>query len=114
MPHFFLELRENEWSLIRETASSQKFKVKTPNQREMVIDVHYTMPKILSVSISSGGPQGDPGRYAMQTIMDELAEIALKTGNDYAVIDYTLTCGGGSMMEGNYTIDKEARRIRKL
>jgi hypothetical protein len=39
--------------------------------------------------------------------------IALKTGIDYAVIDYTLTCGD-LMTEGNYSIDKRARVIRRL
>ena len=56
MPHFFLQfLSGNEWSLVRETKSSQKFKVRTPEQKELGIDVHYTMPKILNVSIAYVG-----------------------------------------------------------
>ena len=114
MPHFFLQfLSENEWSLVRETESSQKFKVRTPDQKELGIDVHYTMPKILNVSITYDGAGEEPGRHLMATVMEEVAEIALKTGNDYAVIDYTLVCGD-SMFEGNYTIDERRRQTHKL
>jgi hypothetical protein len=112
MPHFFLDLRDNEWSLVRETPSSQKFRVKISGQKELGVDVHYTMPKILTASIAFAGPEDLP-RYVLATVLDELAEIVLKTGTDYAVIDYTLVCGG-SMTEGNFTIDKKSRRIRKL
>jgi hypothetical protein len=49
----------------------------------------------------------------MDTVMEEVTEIALKTGNDYAVIDYTLVCGD-SMVEGNYTIDERKRKTHKL
>jgi hypothetical protein len=70
------------------------------------------MPKILTASIAFAGPEDLP-RYVLATVLDELAEIVLKTGTDYAVIDYTLVCGG-SMTEGNFTIDKKSRRIRKL
>lgn len=112
MPHFFLDLRDNEWSLVRETPSSQKFRVKISGQKELGVDVHYTMPKILTASIAFAGPEDLP-RYVLGTVLDELAEIALKTGNDYAVIDYTLICGG-RLTESVFTIDEKARRIRKL
>jgi hypothetical protein len=114
MPHFFLQfISENEWSLVRETESSQKFRVRTPAQKELGIDVHYTMPKILNVSITYVGAGEEPGCHLMDTILKEVAEIALKTGNDYAVIDYTLVCGN-SMLEGNYTIDERKRKTHKL
>jgi hypothetical protein len=114
MPHFFLQFSsENEWSLVRETASSQKFRVRTPEHKELGIDVHYTMPKILNVSITYVGAGKKPGRFLMDTVMEEVAEIALKTRNDYAVIDYTLVCGD-SMVEGNYTIDERKRKTHKL
>jgi hypothetical protein len=64
MPHFFLQfLSENEWSLVRETESSQTFKVRTPDQKELGIDVPYTTPKILNVSISYIGAGEEPGRH---------------------------------------------------
>ena len=111
MAHFFLQLYENQWSLVRETPSSQKFRVTTSDGSELGVDVHYTMPKVLSASIAFPG-SGLP-RYVLDSVMDELAQIALKTGIDYAVIDYTLT-SGNSMTEGNYSIDKKARVIRRL
>ena len=113
MPHFFLQLGENQWSLVRETPSSQKFKVTTSDGNELGVDVHYTMPKILSASIAFAGPDKDLYRYVMDSVMEELAQIALKTGIDYAVIDYTLT-SAHSVFEGNYSIGKKARDIRRL
>ena len=85
----------------------------TSDGNELGVDVHYTMPKVLSVSIAFAGPERDLPRYVLESVMDELAQIALKTGIDYAVIDYTLTCGD-LMTEGNYSIDKRARVIRRL
>jgi len=41
MPHFFLQLKENQWSLVRETPSSQKFSVITSDGNELGVDVHY-------------------------------------------------------------------------
>jgi hypothetical protein len=79
MPHFFLQLGENQWSLVRETPSSQKFKVTTSDGNELGVDVHYTMPKILSASIAFAGPDKDLYRYVMDSVMEELAQIALKT-----------------------------------
>jgi hypothetical protein len=64
MPHFFSQfLSGNEWSLVRETKSGRKFKVRTPEQKELGIDVHYTMPKILNVSITYVGAGEEPGRF---------------------------------------------------
>ena len=115
MPHFFLQVlgknEENEWSLVRETPSSQKFKVTLTDGNELSVDVHYTMPKILNVTIA--GPGQDLSRHVLGTVMNELAQIALKTGIDYAVIDYTLITGD-SMTEGNYTIDQRARVTLRL
>jgi len=45
--------------------------------------------------------------------MEEFTEIDLKTGDDHAVIDYTLVCGD-SMLEGNCTIDERKRKTHKL
>src|ERR1700682_1043346 len=47
MTHFFLHLNENQWSLVRETLTSQKFKVTTSDGKELGVDVHYTMAKHL-------------------------------------------------------------------
>jgi hypothetical protein len=90
-----------------------KFRVWTPEQKTLGIDVHYTMPKVLTVSIAYVGEGEEPGRDLLATVMEEVAEIALKTGNDYAVIDYTLVCGI-STFEGNYTIDERKRKTHKL
>ena len=52
MPHFFLDLRDNEWSLVRETPSSQKFRVKISGQKELGVDVHYTMDYYAGIDVS--------------------------------------------------------------
>ena len=44
------------------------------------MDVHCTIPKILSASIAFAGPEQDLSRYVLDSVMDELAQIALKTG----------------------------------
>jgi hypothetical protein len=114
MSHSFLQtLSANEWSLVRGTGSSQKFKVMIPERKQLCIDLHYTLPNTLNVSIAYVGGGEKPGRHLLDTIMNEVAEIALKTGYDYAVIDYTLVCGV-SMSEGNYTINERQRKTHKL
>jgi hypothetical protein len=35
MPHSFLQLYENQWSLVRETPSSEKFRVTTSDGSEL-------------------------------------------------------------------------------
>jgi hypothetical protein len=47
MPHYLLQANENQWILVREIPSSQKFKGTTSDGDELGVDVHYTMPKIL-------------------------------------------------------------------
>jgi hypothetical protein len=112
MPHFYLENFANEWTLIRETSSSQKFKVMTPEKLQLAVDVHYTMPKVLTANISFAGKERDLGRDAMTLVMDEMAQIALKR-DDYAVIDYTLVYAD-CMFDGNFSIASKDRTIRKL
>jgi hypothetical protein len=41
---------ENGWKLIRETASSQKFRV-TTEETKIEVDIHYTAEKILTVNL---------------------------------------------------------------
>jgi hypothetical protein len=108
MPHYFLEGLENEWTLVRETSSSQKFKVKTPDGLELAIDVHYTMAKVLTVNIVYVGDKDDFSKSRMRPVMDELARIALKR-TDYAVIDYTLAAAS-HLSDGNFSIDKKWRQ----
>ena len=113
MTHYYLEGFANEWTLIRETSSSQKFKVMTQKKLELAVDVHYTMPKVLTVNISfAGNEKYDLGKNSMALVMDEIAQIALKR-DDYAVIDYTLVCAD-CMFDGNFLIDGKDRTIRKL
>jgi len=89
MSHFYLEDFENDWQLVRETASSQKFRVKTPDGHEFAIDVHYTMAKVLTVNIVFKREWERLSMSILTPVIDELARVALKR-EDYAVIDYTL------------------------
>jgi hypothetical protein len=40
------------------------------------VDVHYTMPKILSVSIAFASPEQYLSRYVLESIMEEFVQIA--------------------------------------
>lgn len=112
MPHYYLEGFENEWKLIRETESSQKFRVKTPEGHEFSIDIHYTSPKVLTVNVVFVGSEGTVSKSILNPVFNEIARIALKR-SDYAVIDYTLA-ETKTLFDGNYSIDDEDRKIMKL
>jgi hypothetical protein len=109
MPHYFLEGFENEWTLVRETPSSQKFTAKTPDGKELNVDVHYTMPKVLTVNIVFLGDKNALSKSWLTPVMDEIARIAMKR-SDYAVIDYTLACAT-HVSDGNYSIDEKMRKV---
>jgi hypothetical protein len=48
--HNHTEGFEKDWKLIRETASSQKFRVTTENTK-IEVDIHYMAEKILTVNL---------------------------------------------------------------
>jgi hypothetical protein len=108
MPHYFLELK-NEWTLVRETPSSQKLKVKTEDGRKLEVDIHYTMSRVLTVNIVYVSKKDDVSKSWLKPVMDEIATIALKKG-DYAVIDYTMAVAP-SVTDGNFAVDKKWRKI---
>lgn len=109
MPHYHTEGFENAWTLVRETASSQKFKVRTEDGIEMAVDIHYTPEKIVTVNIVV---QGSVSKSVLTPVMDEIGRLALYRG-DYSVIDYTLA-ETTRFNDGNYSIDKDDREHRKL
>lgn len=111
MPHYYLEGFENEFTLVRETPHSQMFKVKTPENRKLTIDIHYTMPKVLTVHLTLEGSKDDLKKSWMTPLFDEIARIALKR-RDYAVIDYTIACAS-FVSDGNYSVDEKMREIMK-
>jgi len=112
MPHHYLEGFENEWQLVRETASSQKFRVTTPDNKEFAIDIHYTSPKVLTVNVCFVGTENELSKSILTPVFDEIGKIALKR-SDYAVIDYTLA-HTRNLSDGNYSIDKKDRKFRQL
>jgi hypothetical protein len=109
MPHYFLEDWKNKWTLVRETASSQKFKLETEDNRKFEIDVHYTPPRVLTVNIIYVSKKDDRSKSWLTPLMDDLARIALVRG-DYAVIDYTFAIAP-EIDEGHIAIDKKRREI---
>lgn len=109
MPHYHLEGFENDWKLIRETTSSQKFHVTTPEGIHVEVDIHYTPEKILTVSLAVAGVAS---KGLLTPIMDEIGRLGLYRG-DYAVIDYTLA-ESKKIDSGNYSVDKSDREFRKL
>ena len=112
MPHYYLEGFENEWQLVRETVSSQKFRVVTPDEKEFAIDIHYTSPKVLIVNVCFVGTEDDLSKSVLTPVFDEIGKIALKRG-DYAVIDYTLV-HTSKLIDGNFSIDEKDREFRQL
>ena len=110
MPHYHNHTKgsENDWKLIRETASSQKFRVTTEKTR-IEVDIHYTAEKILTVNLVV---EGHATKNLLNSVMDEIGRLGLSRG-DYAVIDYTLS-DTKHIGEGNYSIDKEDRKYRRL
>lgn len=108
MPHYHTGHFENGWRLVRETATSQKFRV-VSGETEVEVDIHYTPEKILTVNIVV---EGSASKGLLSPIMDEIARLGLNRG-DYAVIDYTLA-ETTSLSEGNYSIDKGDREHRQL
>lgn len=109
MPHYHTEGFMNGWKLIRETASSQKFRVTTEAQQEIEVDIHYTAERVLTVNIVV---VGNASKGLLTPIMDEIGRLGLYRG-DYAVIDYTLA-ETARLSDGNYSIDAKDRKIRKL
>jgi len=109
MPHYFLQDWEHRWTLVRETASSQKLKLDTDDNRKFEIDVHYTLSRVLTVNIIYLSKVDDLSKSWLTPIMDDLARIAL-IRRDYAVIDYTLAIAPEAY-EGHFTIDKKWRGI---
>ena len=84
MPYYHTQYFENDWKLIRETASSQKFRVTTDNTK-IEVDIHYTAEKILTVILVV---EGSASKNLLNSVMDEIGRLALGRG-DYAVINYS-------------------------
>ena len=110
MPHFHTEGFDNDWNLIRETTSSQKFRVTTPDKIRLEVDIHYTPGKIFTVNIVVEGKTAS--KSSLTPIMDEIGRLGLYR-NDYAVIDYTLA-ETNQLSDGNYSIDEKHCAHRKL
>jgi len=108
MPHYQTGHFENEWRLVRETPTSQKYRV-TADETQVEVDIHFTAEKILTVNIVV---EGSAGKGLLSPIMDEIGRLGLNRG-DYAVIDYTLA-ETEKLSEGNYAIDDKDREHRKL
>jgi hypothetical protein len=108
MPHYFLEDWKNKWTLVRETASSQKLRLETESGRKFEIDVHYTRPPVLTVNIIYVSKEDDRSKSWLTPLMDDLASIALRSG-DFAVIDYSFAIAPETE-EGNFQIDKKMRK----
>lgn len=109
MPHHYTEGFENDWTLVRETASSQKWRVATPEGQRVDVDIHYTAGKMLTVNLSV---EGRSSKGMLSPILNEVGRLGLYR-QDYAVIDYTLAeCE--SLFDGNYSIDESDRTSRQL
>jgi hypothetical protein len=105
--HNHTEGFEKDWKLIRETASSQKFRV-TTEKTKIEVDIHYTAEKILTVNLVV---EGHATKDLLVPVMDMIGRLGLSRG-DYAVIDYTLS-DTEHLGEGHYSIDKEDRKYRR-
>ncbi len=109
MPHYHTEGFENEWNLVRETDTSQKFRVTTPSGVKLEIDIHYTPGKVLTANIVV---EGTASKGLLSPVMDEIGRLGLYR-SDYGIIDYTLA-ETTQLSEGNYPIDEKDRKHRQL
>ena len=110
MPHYHTEGFENNWTIVRETPNSQKWRVKTVDEGvEIEVDIHYTSEKVLTVNLVVVGTSS---KGLLTSVMDEVGRLGLYRG-DYAVIDYTLA-ETDKLNNGNYSIDDKDREFRKL
>lgn len=109
MPHYHTEGFENDWKLVRETTTSQKFRVTTEDGIEMAVDIHYTPAKVVTVNIIV---QGKASKGILTPIMDEIGRLALYRG-DYSVVDYTMA-ETDRLIDGNYSINEADRKHRTL
>lgn len=112
MSHYNVEGFENVWKLIRETPSSQRFTVLTPEKKELAVDIHFTPSKILTVTICGIGADGDFSKSVLTPVMEDISKIALRRA-DYAVIDYSL-CVTDRISDGNFSIEDKTREVYKL
>lgn len=109
--HYHLQGLENTWTLVRETPSSQKFTVATPDGKELAIDIHYTPSKVLTVNICGVGTADDFSKVVLTPVMEDIAKLALRRA-DYGVIDYSM-CFTGEISDGNYSIDPNTRKAHQ-
>lgn len=108
MPHYHTEGFANDWKLVRETGSSQKFRVTTPDGVKLEVDIHYTPGKILTANIVV---EGQSSKGLLTPVMEEIGRLGLYR-NDYGVIDYTLA-ETAQIIDGNYSIDPNDRKHRQ-
>lgn len=106
MPHYYTEGLNCKWDIIRETPSSQKFRVESEDG-DFAIDIHYTPSKVLTVNIVFEGE--GVSKSILTPLMEDIEKFAL-TRCDYAVIDYTLA-ETKKLHDGNYSIDEKRREI---
>jgi hypothetical protein len=111
MPHYHLEGLKNKWTLVRETPSSQIFRGTTPKGLVFSADIHFTPPKIATVSLTFCDLEGHFTRGVSSEIFQDLEQICLRRG-DYEIIDYSLAYSE-KITDGNYSISDEERRIYK-
>ena len=71
--HNHTEGFENDWKLIRETASSQKFRV-TTEKTKIEVDIHYTAEKILTVNLVV---EGHATKDLLVPVMDMIGRLAV-------------------------------------
>jgi hypothetical protein len=109
MPHHHLEGLNNQWLLVRETPSSQIYRCTTPGGLGYAVDIHFTPPTILTVSLVFLDTKGKFTDGVTHDIFEDLEKIALRRG-DYAVIDYTLSFAD-KISDGNYAISDEWRKV---
>jgi hypothetical protein len=108
MPHYYLEGLNCEWSLVRESQTSSKFKVKL-EAYIYHLDVHYTSSASVTVNIVAIGDDMAIDKCVITELMEDLENVVLKHGN-YGVIDYSMSLCS-QVFEGNYSIDPKRREI---
>ena len=102
--YYFLEGLDYEWTLVRETPSSQKFIVEVDRKKELkaTFDIHYTRPTIAYVSVCLIGNKLCFTDTLFHWLFFDLEKIIKRHGR-YEVIDYSVV-KSESVFDGNYGI----------
>jgi hypothetical protein len=112
MPHYFLQqgLLENQWTLVRETPSSQEFTAEVGDGLRVLVDIHYTMPRIALATIVFIGEFERFTEGLTRIIVQDVTHILLRHNRTYDVLDTNLIFSD-RIRTGNFLITRQEQEV---